>query len=152
MCIVMWNSPAPTRSADRAQPSPRLLRAYRETHYRAGGTDVRIGRRSPAMDALLARHNARRGVFVTAWNPRSRRMPAGWNARMQQHLRQRLRRALCLPADGAGRHWREDHVLVLTPPAWAMRAAAIFRQHAVIVVRRGRTARLVLLPVRAIIA
>jgi hypothetical protein len=66
--------------------SARLFNAYRKTSYTAGKVEVWIGRRSPAMDQLLATHNARAGVFVTAWNPLSRRMPPGWNRRMQERL------------------------------------------------------------------
>ena len=62
----------------------RLLRAYRATRYQADGIPVFVGHFSPQMDALLRRDKARVGVFVTAWNQISGRMPAGWNARMQR--------------------------------------------------------------------
>jgi hypothetical protein len=124
---------------------PRLLLAYRRTRYAVDDVGVRIGRGSRAMDAWLARHDARVGVFVTAWNPRSRRMPAGWNARMQHRLRERLRRGACFAAAGAGRCWREEHLLVLAAPAWVIRLAARFRQLGVVVVRTGHPARLVML-------
>jgi hypothetical protein len=121
-----------------------LLRAYRATEYRCGDAAVRIGRRSAAMDTLLARHQARRGVFVTAWNPFSRRMPEGWNRRMQHRLCAALRRRPVLPAEGAWRGWREAHLLVLADPGPVLRAAWRFRQCAVVVARRGAVARLVL--------
>ena len=97
------------------------------------------------MDALLARHQAARAVFVTAWNPFSRRMPAGWNRRMQARLRQLLHRRLCLPAVGALGRWHEDHLLVLAELPPLLRLARQFRQHAVVAIRRGGPARLVLL-------
>lgn len=54
---------------------PRLLAAYRATSYvvRAPGREiaVRIDRRSPALDRLLAELGAGCAVFVTAWNPLS---------------------------------------------------------------------------------
>ncbi len=72
---------------------PRLLNAYRQTRYRVDRIRRdRINRRSTAMDELLTVYGAKAAVFVTAWNPRSRRMPAGWNQRMQAALKQRLRR------------------------------------------------------------
>src|SRR5215469_14887371 len=67
---------------------PRLLRVYRDTLYHAKGCDVRIGRRAP--DALFALLGSRVGTFVTAWNPRSRRMPEGWRTFLLQVIR-----ALC---------------------------------------------------------
>ncbi|HEY1934846.1 MAG TPA: DUF3293 domain-containing protein [Acetobacteraceae bacterium] len=132
--------------------SPRLLLAYRRSRYTVGDVDVRIGRACPAMDGFLARHNARSAVFVTAWNPRSRRMPEGWNARMQRRLAKRLRRVAYVSADGSGRGWHEEHVLVFRPLPWVTGLAALFRQHAVVAVRRGRPARLVILPRHAGVA
>jgi hypothetical protein len=120
----------------------RLLRAYRATRYVAQGTEIRIGRRSPAMDALLRRHRAQVGVLLTAWNPFSRRMPTAWNDRMQRRLTERLRRVVTLPADGAFRRWHEAHLLALSSPARMLPLARRFRQHAVVVVRVRQLARL----------
>jgi hypothetical protein len=114
--------------------SPRLLRAYRETEYRACGLVVRIGRRSPLT-----------GVFITAWNPYSRRMPEGWNHRMQSGLRERLRRFKTQPADGVLKRWHEAHLLVAAEPRPVLRIARVFRQRAIVVLQRGKPARLVLL-------
>lgn len=121
---------------------PRLLRAYRQTTYCAEGVPVRIGRRSPAMDALLARHAALAAVFVTAWNPFSRRMPQAWNQRMQQRLLLRLHRRTVLPASGAAGRWHEDHLLVLAALPWVLQQARLFRQNAVVSIRRGGKVRL----------
>ncbi len=122
-----------------------LLRAWRETAYVAGAAVVRIGRRSAAMDAVLAGMGARTGVLVTAWNPLSRRMPEGWNRRMQQRLGARLRRCASVAAAGSLRRWREEHVLVAGDPRPVVRLARVFRQRGVVVVARGRVARLVML-------
>jgi hypothetical protein len=122
---------------------PRLLRAYRRTRYSAAGVVVRIGRCMP--DALFAQIGAREAVFVTAWNPRSRRMPSGWNARMQQRLAERLRRFVVVPADGTLGRWHEAHLLVAADVRRMLRMARVFRQFGVVAVRRGRPARLVLL-------
>ena len=66
--------------------SPRLLGAYRRTVYAVDGVELRIGRHSSAMDALLRRLGVREAVLITAWNPMSRRMPMEWNARAQRRL------------------------------------------------------------------
>jgi Mg-chelatase subunit ChlD len=123
--------------------SPRLLRAYRLTRYRAEGYDIVIGRRVP--DALLRRLGARGATLVTAWNPRSHRMPDGWNRRMQRQLRQRLRRATVVDAKGSLKGWHEKMLLV--PGDWrpCIRLAIRFRQRAVVILSRGQKARLRLL-------
>jgi hypothetical protein len=126
---------------------PRLLRAYRETLYHAEGCDVRIRRRAP--DALFALLGSRFGTFVTAWNPRSRRMSEGWNRRMQQRLAERLRRSLVLPADGSLGGWHEAHLLVAGDPRPVLRLARIFRQRGVVSVRRGGVSHLRILCQRA---
>jgi hypothetical protein len=128
-----------TRRATTPRPlPPRLLRAYRDTTYRVNGVTVRIGRRCP--DALFGGLNGRTAVLVTAWNPRSRRMPDGWNHRMQQNLRRQLRRFVVLEAEGSLRRWREAMLLVAGDSRPCVRIAARFRQHAVVIVRLGHRA------------
>src|SRR5690348_16448290 len=125
-------------SASRATSSEaRLLRAYRRTSYAAAGVVVRIGRR-----ASLAWRSA---VFVTAWNPRSRRMPDGWNHRMQQRLRERVRRCETLEADGRLGRWHEAHLLVMADVRPMLRLARIFRQRAIVVAQRQQPAKLVMI-------
>jgi Protein of unknown function (DUF3293) len=102
------------------------------------GVTVHIGRRCP--DALFDRLNGRAAVLVTAWNPLSRRMPDGWNHRMQQHLRRHLRRLMVLEADGSLHRWREAMLLVVGDYRPCIRVAARFRQHAVVILRRGHRA------------
>jgi hypothetical protein len=138
MCIAMSRS---ARHATTTRPiPPRLLRAYRETAYRVDGITVRLGRRCP--DALFDRLNAGVAVLLTAWNPRSRRMPDGWNHRMQQNLRRHLRRFVVLEAVGTLHRWREAMLLVAGDPRLVLRLAGHFRQHAVVILRRGHKARL----------
>ena len=132
------------RRATQPEPlPPRLARAYRLTRYQAAGSDIRIGRRSP--EALFGRLGARGATLVTAWNPRSRRMPEGWNRRMQQRLRQCLRRFKMLDAEGSLHRWHEAMLLVAGDPRPVVRLAVRFRQRAVVILRRGRKARLRLL-------
>jgi hypothetical protein len=122
---------------------PRLLHAYRRTDYQVAGITVRIGRYAPG--ALFAAADARVVVFVTAWNPMSRRMPDGWNRRMQQCLRQCLRRFVVLSAEGSLHRWREAMLLVAGDPRPVVRIVARFHQRGVVILRRGQKARLKLL-------
>ncbi|HSZ91343.1 MAG TPA: DUF3293 domain-containing protein [Acetobacteraceae bacterium] len=129
------------RCATQADPiSPRLLRAYRLTRYRAAGCDIVIGRRVP--DALLRRLCARSATLVTAWNPRSRRMPDGWNRRMQQQLRQRLRRATVVDAVGSLKGWHEKMLLAAGDLRPCIGLAVRFQQRAVVILHQGQKARL----------
>lgn len=124
-----------------------LRRAYARTDYEAEGDVARIGRRSAAMDALLRRLGARRGAFVTAWNPFSRRMPSGWNARMQARLREAARRHRFVEGTGRAQRriprrpmlerWAERHLLIAADPRRVAVLGRRFRQHAVMVVRVG---------------
>jgi hypothetical protein len=123
--------------------SARLLNAYRQTSYIAGNVEVRIAHRTSAMDELLTAHGARAGVFVTAWNPLSRRMPPEWNRRMQRRLTQRLQRYPTVPADGAWRGWHEQHLLLFADPRIGLKLARTFRQAAIVVVKRGQPAALI---------
>jgi Protein of unknown function (DUF3293) len=82
---------------------------------------------------------------MTAWNPGSHRMPEGWNRRMQHRLRQCLRRCKMLEAEGSLHYWHEAMLLVAGDPRRVVRLAVRFRQRAVVILRRGRKARLRLL-------
>jgi hypothetical protein len=122
-----------------------LLRAYRRTSYTAEGASVAIGRRSAATDALLGEMAARDGGFVTAWNPLSRRMPDGWNRRMQRALIAHTRRLPFATGHGIGHGWSEEHLFVAISSRRLLVLARRFRQLGIVVVGRGRPARLVLL-------
>ncbi len=126
-------------------PTPALLRAYARTAYAAAGAVDRIGRRSPVLDMLLRRMGVRQGGFITAWNPYSRAMPDGWNARMQRCLAEATRRVPALAGQGSGRGWAEDHLLVGADPRRIRRLARRFRQSAIVTIRCGAPARLRLL-------
>ena len=119
-----------------------LLRAFRATRYTAGPATARIGRRCPALDPLLARQG---GAFVTAWNPWGRRLPYGCNRRADLALQGWLRAVPRLPGAGQGRGWREEHWFVVADPRRAAVLGRRFRQAAIVTLRRGQAARLVLL-------
>ena len=122
-----------------------LVAAYRRTTYEADGARARIGRRSAAVDALLRRLGARQGGFVTAWNPLSRRMPEGWNRRLQDRLRAAARRLPRAEGCGTAGAWTERHLLLAGDARRVALLGRRFRQMAVVLVRRGQPARLVML-------
>ncbi len=122
----------------------RLLRAYLRTKYSAAGCIVLIGRRAP--DRLFEALGSRSAVFITAWNPMSRRMPEGWNNRAQRRLLERLRHFRAVPADGTLGRWHEAHLLVGVADMCPMvRLSRMFRQRAIVAIRRGHPAKLVML-------
>jgi hypothetical protein len=125
-----------------ATPHPRLLRAYRETHYEARGVTIRIGRRSRALDALLRELRSKQAGLITAWNPASRRLPGGVNRRRQLRLREHLRRMRFIPAQGYLRQWHEDKLLVAADPRRLAVIARRFGQSAIVTLRAGQSARL----------
>ena len=117
--------------------SPHLLRLYRRTDYVVGiGPPLRIGRHAGL---------TRDAVLLTAANPGSRRMPAGWNTRMNWALAETARRLLPVPAEGRLGEWREEGFLIEAPPAQAAVLGRRFRQNAIVTLRRGQAARLLLL-------
>jgi len=132
---------------------PRMLRAWRATLFTLdGGAVLRVGRRSAAVDAVLARFGARQGVILTAWNPFGRRHPEGWNRRLAARLAQASRRFPSVRADGALGRWAEEGLLLAGDPRRAVPLARRFRQGGVVLLRRGARARLVLLASRRVAA
>jgi hypothetical protein len=131
---------------------PSLLKAYRESRYEVVGIDVRIGRRSPAMDELLSSHGTREAAFITAYNPFSRVMPAGWNRRMQARMVASLRRRPILPGSGSWRRWSEAHLVVFGDSRPTCRLARRFRQYAIVMVRIEQPARLLITSLSACLA
>ncbi len=119
-----------------------LRAAFARTAYEAGGITCRIGARCAAMDALLRARRWRSAGFVTAWNPFSRRMPPGWNARMQNRLRAAARGCVLAEGWGRGQRWAEHHLLIAGDPRCLARLARRFRQHAIVVLAPVRAARL----------
>jgi hypothetical protein len=123
----------------------RLLRAWRRTDYRAAGVHVRIGRRSAALDAVLAAWRTPEAGFVGAGNPLGRKLPAGLNHRLQARLLAAARRLPLAAGRGEGRGWAEDHLLIGAAAARLVALARRFRQLGLVLVRRGAPARLVVL-------
>ena len=120
-----------------------LFRAYRASCYFAGAHVARIGQRAPGLDALLGSWHVPEGVFIAAGNPFSRRMPQGWNARRHALLRDRLRRLHYVEGQGRAKRWWEAHCFIGISAARGRRLARLFRQNAMVALRRGAKARLI---------
>ena len=120
-----------------------LSRAFRASCYFAGAHGARIGQRAPALDALLGSWRAQEGVFIAAGNPFSRRMPQGWNARRHTALRERLRGLQYVEDQGGAKRWWEAHCFIGISAARGRRLARLFRQNAMVALRRGAKARLI---------
>ncbi len=119
-----------------------LASAYRRSRYSVAGLPLTVGRRSGGLDGLLAGMGAREAVLMTAWNPASRRMPPSWNARMMAALRHRLGSTPSLPASGEGCGWAEDQLLVIGDRRRLAVLARLFRQAAMVGLKRGQDVRL----------
>jgi hypothetical protein len=131
----------------KAAQRPALELAYRRTVYRAfapgGAIDLRVGHRFPALDRLLAAAGCSRWAFLTAWNPRSRPLPAWRNATRSRRLARALRArgyrflpGLGIPLEPG---WGAEVSLLALgmPAARALRIARNFGQNAIVAGRRG---------------
>ena len=120
-----------------------LSRAFRASCYFAGAHGARIGQRAPALDALLGSWRVQEGVFIAAGNPFSRRHPDGWNTRRHTALRERLRRLHYVEGQGGAKRWWEAHCFIGISAARGKPLARLFRQKAMVALRRGGRARLI---------
>lgn len=130
-----------------------LERAYEATAFVAdapgGRIEIRIGRRHPDLDALLAGRGVHAWAFVTAWNPASRLLPDAENAVRQQRLRDDLAALRLTSFPGRGVPDRGDwppeaSVLVLgLAEDDARRIGRKHGQNAVVIGACGEAARLV---------
>jgi hypothetical protein len=119
-----------------------LFRAYRASCYLAGAHAARIGQRAPGLDALLRGWRVQEGVFIAAGNPFSRRMPQGWNAQRHAALRDRLRGLPYIEGWGGAKRWWEAHCFIGISVSRGKPLARLFRQNAMVALRRGGKARL----------
>jgi hypothetical protein len=117
---------------------PHLAAAYRRAPYQAAGVPLRIGRRSRALDGLLAGMGARQAVLITACNPRGRRAPSGFNDRMMARLHTALARRTAYPAESGAGLWLEPQFMAAGPEAWMKRLGRHFRQMALVRLRPGQ--------------
>lgn len=129
-----------------------LITAFIATDYvvRGDGVDItiRVGRRSLAVDRLLARVRADTCTFITAWNPYSTASSLGANRRADRELRRELRAARIIFFEGVGRGSEHAETSVLAFGLSRVRSAEIgrrYRQDAIVYTRRGRPAELIAL-------
>jgi Protein of unknown function (DUF3293) len=134
-------------------PQPAPIASYLATDYVVldGGREIviRIGQSNPQLDSLLDAHATRRGVFITAHNPRSEPRPDSVNQAANDAMRRMLaeRGLVALPHIGRSPDgdWIEHGFFVLDlDPADALSLAAEFDQLAIILTERGKPAELLL--------
>ena len=135
-------------------PNRQFEAVYLATEYRVFPDPltvfvIRCGERSAAVEQLLRQHALVDRAFVTADNPRSRRLDDVENARRLTELKAVLRDAgyTCLPGSGEGRDgtWPPEPSLFVLgiQESEAVRIATRFDQHAIVAGRLGEPARLV---------
>ena len=130
-----------------------LWRAYERTRFCVQDGSKRIcfmaGSRNRRLDALLARHDATRWAFITAWNPGSRTLSKPENARRHAELRAAVTEAGLEALDGEGvgedPSWLpEESLLILDiSRGKAISLGQRFGQLAIVVGRRGQASALV---------
>ncbi|WP_206930930.1 DUF3293 domain-containing protein [Roseococcus thiosulfatophilus] len=116
--------------------------AWRASTYRAGPVVARVGRRSASADAWLAAQGVWAGAIITAWNPMCRKHPPRWNERAQDRLRAATRRWARAEGFSGTTRWQEHNLLLAADPRVVAALARRFRQAAILVLRKGRPARL----------
>jgi len=132
-----------------------LVLAYRATDYvtffDSHAFLIRIGRHSLFIDGLLASKKVGSGAFITAWNPFSKSQSAGANAYWDRELKSYLgtRGFSFLPGEGRGQigEWPPEPSIFAFGMSRAQAASTgrRFRQNAIVHVRSGRPAELVML-------
>lgn len=115
---------------------------FRASTYRAGPVVARVGRRSPSAEAWLRARRLPCAAMLTAWNPMGRRRPDGWNARAQARLVASLRPWPREEGVSGTARWQEHNLMLGLPPRAARRLARRWRQAAILLLGRGRPARL----------
>ena len=125
---------------------------YRRAFYRANvrgeEIEIRVGKRTPALDGVLARERKRRWAFLTACNPCGRLLGAAENRVRTRALKSALRNAGFLSFAGKGGSdsgdWagEESFLVVGIGQREADRLRRRFRQDAIVTGVRGGVARL----------
>ncbi|MBY0334974.1 MAG: DUF3293 domain-containing protein, partial [Acetobacteraceae bacterium] len=114
--------------------------------YRAGQAGGRVGRRAPALEALLRGWGAREAAFLTAWNPWGRPRGDAANARAHARLLGETRRLRRATGWCGTREWRELTLLLAADPRRIATLARRHRQAAVVHLRLGCALRLAYSP------
>jgi hypothetical protein len=125
---------------------------YRRAFYRANvrgeEIEIRVGKKTPTLDHVLAREGKRRWTFITACNPGARLLGAAENRVRTRALKSALRNAGFLFFAGKGGSdagdWPEEEsfLVVGIGQREADRLRRRFRQDAIVTGTRGGVARL----------
>jgi Protein of unknown function (DUF3293) len=125
---------------------------YRRAFYRANvrgeEIEIRVGKRTPALDGVLARKGKRRWAFLTACNPSARLLGPAENRVRTRALKSALRNAKYLFFAGKGGsdagNWpgEESFLVVGIGQREADRLRRRFCQDAIVTGTRGGFARL----------
>ena len=129
------------------------IKAYRETHYRVGGSTpmtLLVGTLNSSLAALHEAAGVESSAFITACNPFSQACDDATNARCQEALAHELTRIGVKFIGGIGQHpaseWAEPSFLVLGLSLEAARElGSRYEQNAVIWAGRDAVPQLVLL-------
>jgi len=126
--------------------------AYLKTVYRVVDTDepfdICVGHRCVELDRLLKANGLRDWAFVTAANPRSRRLPDRENATRNAELKRSLQQAGWRTMDGVGLprgpEWPPEHSILILgiDRDAAVRLALRWEQNAIVCGTIGKPAEL----------
>lgn len=121
-----------------------LIKAFNATDFIVGGVAIRVGRRSLAVDQLLADRCVHACAFITAFDPFSTRTSIGINLARDHALRRELRLARIEFTRAAG-NGEAGVVAFGISRVQASRIGRQFRQDAIVYARFGRPAELITL-------
>jgi len=130
-----------------------LLQSYQRTIFRLTevqpAIDIRIGAQCSPLDQLLDQHSARTWVFITAWNPGSKKLDTFENQQRQLALEAEAKQAGHVFYRGAGvpdaAGWDpEESILILgINREEAVKLGRTYEQLAIVVGERSGIAELV---------
>jgi len=121
--------------------SKTMINAYNTAYYRVTGPPeftLRIWKKSPELAKLYKEHNVTSAMYLTAYNPFSKKTDRNINMRNQKHLKGELMREKLVHFDGVGGdksgHWvAEPSFLVLgVTEDFAKGMADKYQQNAVV--------------------
>lgn len=121
--------------------SKTLINAYNTAHYRVTGPPpfvLRLWKKSPELARLYKEHGYESAMYLTAYNPYSRKTDRNLNIRAHKHLKNELTQMKLPFFEGVGGdpsgHWKaEPSFLVLgVTPETAKEMALKYKQNAVV--------------------
>ncbi len=134
--------------------SKTLINAYNTAHYRVTGPPafvLRIWKKSPELAELYKDHGYESAMYITAYNPYSRKTDRNLNIRAHKHLKNELTQMKLPYFEGVGGdpsgHWKaEPSFLVLGVALEVAKEMAVkYKQNAVVWVDSDTIPELVLM-------